>query len=324
MSTRAPMAVQVSDPTYGPQLDPREGDVTDVRVDVEPVRWEPLSPAPRDAPELVFVDGVQQVEAWLNVTPHDDPAPVFGVAFAVGAGAVVADGARARVEEIAVQRVVLTEGGRCLHLPTQGGFSWDVRAGGSGDPGSMAARVAGFRRDLEQAIAERMAARDRLVVLDGRLSFLRETKHPVIGAVKSHHAMYLQGEHAGVVTALRAGQRTPLFAIGDDRFGWYQRLPNVGDAGWAGIVRGEVSQGFGLATAQRLADLAACTLPRYAGRPHRDARAPQNMQPIMALEQRLRHRLGDRRLAFRAVRVACAAAVLDDAPSGRAPLRVVA
>ena len=318
------MAVQVSDPTYGPQLDTREGDVTDVRVDVEPVRWEPLSPAPRDAPELVFVDGVQQVEAWLNVTPHDDPAPVFGVAFAVGAGAVVADGARARVEEIAVQRVVLTEGGRCLHLPTQGGFSWDVRAGGSGDPGSMAARVAGFRRDLEQAIAERMAARDRLVVLDGRLSFLRETKHPVIGAVKSHHAMYLQGEHAGVVTALRAGQRTPLFAIGDDRFGWYQRLPNVGDAGWAGIVRGEVSQGFGLATAQRLADLAACTLPRYAGRPHRDARAPQNMQPIMALEQRLRHRLGDRRLAFRAVRVACAAAVLDDAPSGRAPLRVVA
>lgn len=228
------MAVQVSDPTYGPQLDPREGEVTDVRVDVEPVRWEPLAPSPCDVPELVFVDGVQQVEAWLNVTPQDDPAPVFGVAFAVGAGAVVADGARARVEEVAVQRVVLTEGGRCLHLPAQGGFAWDVRAGGGGDPGAMAARVAGFRRDLEQAIAERMSAGHRLVVLDGRLSFLRETRHPVIGVVKSHHAMYLQGEHAGVVTALRAGQRTPLFAIGDDRFGWYQRLPNVGDAGWAG------------------------------------------------------------------------------------------
>ncbi len=318
------MAIQVSDPTYGPMLDPREGDVATVRTDVEPVRWQPLDPGPVDVPELVFVDGVQQVEAWLNITPHDDPAPVFGVAFAVAAGAVVGGADRARVDEIRLQRVVMTEGGRCLHLPPSGGFAWDTRAGGGIDPGAMAGRVAGFRRDLEQTIAEGMAAPDRLVVLDGRLSFLRETRHPVIGAVKSHHAMYLQGEHAGVVTALRAGQRTPLFAIGDDRFGWYQRLPNVGDAGWAGVLRGEVSQGFGLAVARRLADVAAAALPRYAGRPHRDPRAPQNMQPIMALEQRLRHRLGDRRLAFRAARVACAQATLDAVPSARPDLRIAA
>lgn len=318
------MAIQVSDPTYGPMLDPREGDVATVRTDVEPVPWHPLDPGPVDVPELVFVDGVQQVEAWLNITPHDDPAPVFGVAFAVAAGAVVGGADRARIDGIRVQRVVMTEGGRCLHLPPSGGFAWDTRAGGVADPGAMAGRVAGFRRDLEQTIAESMAAPERLVVLDGRLSFLRETRHPVIGAVKSHHAMYLQGEHAGVVSALRAGQRTPLFAIGDDRFGWYQRLPNVGEAGWAGVLRGEVSQGFGLAVARRLADVAASALPRYAGRPHRDPRAPQNMQPIMALEQRLRHRLGDRRLAFRAARVACAGATLDTVPSARPDLRIAA
>lgn len=324
MTPRPPLSVQVTDPSYGPSVDPREGEVAAVCTDVEPVRWEPIDPAAQPCPTLVFVDGVQQIEAWLSVTPHDRPQPVFGAAFAIAAGAVVACGDQASIEGVRTHRVVITEGGRCLHLPPQGGFHWDSRAGGSSEPGALAMRIAQHRRDLEHTIAEAMAGPERLVVLDGRLSFLRETRYPVIGAIKSHHAMYLHGEHAAVVSALRCGQRTPLFAIGDDRLAWYQRLPNVGEAGWAGILRGEVATAFGLATARHLADLATRHLPHYAGRPHRDPRAPQNMQPIMALESRLRHRLGDRRLAFRAVRVASAHARLDDAPSSRPSLRIAA
>ena len=46
---------------------------------------------------------------------------------------------------------------------------------------------------------------------------------------------------------------------------------------------------------------------------HRDPRAPQNLQPVGALESRLRHLLGDPGLAYRAVRES----VSDLATGGR-------
>lgn len=332
MSARAPLSVQVTDPTYGPMIDPRETRAAAVRTDVEQVEWAPCTPGVPMPAALVFVDGIQQVEAWISVTPADDPHPVAGVAFAVGAGAVVCDGTRAEIRSVRIRRAVVTEGERCLHLPSVCGYAWDVRAGAGGEPRQLADRVANMRHEMERDVAERWTAPDRLVVLDGRLTHLRDAGGPVIGAVKSHHVMYLEGPEAAVVTALRVGQRTPLFAIGDDRFSWYQRLPGVGEAGWAGILRGEVSRAFGLDMARRLADHATVALPRYAGRPHRDPRAPQNMQPIAALESRLRHRLGDRRLAFRAVRQAAGRARMDgpvtrasaEASDARPSLRVVA
>ena len=48
------------------------------------------------------------------------------------------------------------------------------------------------------------------------------------------------------------------------------------------------------------------TLGRYASEPYKDPRAPQNLYPIGGLERDLRHRLGDARLVFRALRVAAA------------------
>ena len=51
------------------------------------------------------------------------------------------------------------------------------------------------------------------------------------------------------------------------------------------------------------------SVPRFAGVPHRDPRAPQNLQPIGALETHLRHLLGHPGLATRAVREAVAALV---------------
>jgi hypothetical protein len=47
-------------------------------------------------------------------------------------------------------------------------------------------------------------------------------------------------------------------------------------------------------------------LPRYAGLGHIDPRAPQNLQPVAALERHLRHGLGDIALAVRATREAVA------------------
>ena len=308
-------SILVSDASYGPGLDPAEIATAPVDTAVEGVDWRPLDPRAGEGGELVFIDGAQQVEAWLTITAGDDPEPVPGAAFAVAAGAVVAGRGRpAVVEGLRVARFVLTVGDRLVELPPTGGFAWEPRTGAAREATGIARRVGQFRQDLELALAERLAAPGRLVVLDGRLSFLRDAAGPVVGAVKSHHRMYLPPAEARAVIALGVGQRTPLFAIGEDRLSWYQRLPGVGCAGWAGILRGEGARAVGVDEARRLADRATAELPRFAGRAHRDPRAPQNLSPIAALEGHMRRRMGDRRLALRAVRRAALAARLDHAP----------
>lgn len=311
----APHSILVSDPTYGPGIHPDDADTAPVDPSVECVPWTPRAPRSAPAGELAFVDGAQQVEAWLTVSAAGAPAPLPGAAFAIAAGAVLAGpGADARIAEVVVRRAVLTVGDRRLALPPTGGFAWESRAGAAREATGLARRVGELRQELELAVAERVAAPDRLVVLDGRLSHLRDADGPVVGAIKSHHRMYLGPDEAACVAALGVGQRTPLFAIGEDRLSWYQRLPNAGEAGWAGILRGEVARAVGVAEAARLADRSAAELPRFAGRPHRDPRAPQNLAPVAALEWRLRRRMGDRRLALRAVRRAVVAARVDAAP----------
>ncbi|WP_217914109.1 hypothetical protein [Miltoncostaea marina] len=310
--------VLVADPSYGQGIDPAEAETAPVDVAVEGRPWRPVVPTPCTPGELAFIDGAQQIEAWLTVTPDGRPeAPLPAAAFAIAAGAVLAGpSGPARVAGLRSRRLVLTVGDRRLELPPGGGFAWEARCGAPGEAAGIARRVGEMRQQLELAVAEEIAAPDRLVVLDGRLSFIRDAGGPVVGAIKSHHRMYLPPEQARVVVALGVGQRTPLFAIGDDRLSWYQRLPGVGTAGWAGILRGEVARSAGVAEAVRLADRAACELPRFAGRPHRDARAPQNLSPIAALEAILRRRMGERRLALRAVRRAALRARLDDVPAG--------
>ncbi|MFN8111008.1 MAG: hypothetical protein U0Y82_14375 [Thermoleophilia bacterium] len=309
---RQRLSIHVADPGYGPGLDPAEMEKADVRTDVEPVAWQPVAPAPRPTGELVFIDGAQQVEAWLTVTDPGSPRPVAGVAFAVAAGAVRAGhGPRAEVSATLMRRAAIVEGERCLRMPSVGAFTWEARAGASGDPFALARRVGQMRAELELELAEQAQSPERLVVMDGRLSFVRDVRGPVIGAVKSHHRIYLEGAEGTIVPQLRVGQRTPLFAIGEDRYSWYQRLPGVGEGGWAGILRGEAPRALGLEMAVHLADRATAELPRYAGRPHRDPRAPQNLMPVMTLEGRLRHRMGDRRLALRAVRQAVDGAELE-------------
>lgn len=304
--------VEVRDPGYGPGLDPGDPDTAAVDIAVEGVLWAPLTPAIAAAGPLAFVDGVQRTEAWLTITTPDADGPVAGVVCAVGAGLVVAEpGRRARIAATRMRRLVIAAGDRALTLPSGGGFTWEARAGGEGDGAALAQRVGQARQGLERALVAEHADPERLLVLDGPLTYVRDIHEPMIGAVKSHQRMYLPADAAAIVPALAVGQRTPLFAIGEDRLSWYQRLPVADPRGWAGILRGEATRAGGLERAARLADRATAALPRYAGREHRDPRAPQNLQPIAGLEDRLRHLLGDRRLALRAVRRAARHAHID-------------
>ncbi|NIQ58342.1 MAG: hypothetical protein GWN85_34230, partial [Gemmatimonadetes bacterium] len=83
--------------------------------------------------------------------------------------------------------------------------------------------------------------------------------------VKTQHVHYLPPALRGVLTALRPGERTPLFLTTTSwsRFSWYLRLASA-DGPVGGIVRCEVSGDTDPSSAAEVADRVTATLPRFA------------------------------------------------------------
>ena len=256
-------AIETWAPDYGSPLDGEAlGESgAPVATDVErpAADWAPIAPTVRPTGSVLFVDGVERVDAWVWVGGDgggtDDGVAHQGVCASWGAGAV-----------------------RC----------------GAG----RAAVVA----------AEAGAAGDDLVVVDGPLGERRRVEGAV-GYVKTHRVAYLPPELQRVVGTLGAGERTPLFTVGEDRFrwSWYLRLPGPATHPWWGVVRCEAPGDLGPADAAAWADRVTVTLPRFASQPFQNPRAPQNLHPIAGLERQLKRRLGDARLLERALRQAAVA-----------------
>ena len=316
-------AVETWAPDYGTSVDGATLAESDAEVDVsvehDPERWSAIAPVAAPAGCVLFVDGVQRIDAWVWITGGDGVAHQ-GVCASWAAGVVRCD-ARARLVAAEVRRGVLCAGASVEAIATRHG---DYRPcpvpGTAGDPVSQALGRA--RGDLEGRVA--VATRSHpggsgatevdgsapgLLVVDGPLGDRRHLPGAV-GYVKSHHVAYLPAVQERVATGLRAGERTPLFAIGNRRFrySWYLRLPGAATHPWSGVVRCEASGDLSRAEAAALADRVTATLPRFASQPHNDPRAPQNLHPIAGLERELRRRLGDAALMERALRRAAAAA----------------
>jgi hypothetical protein len=254
---------------------------------------------------LVFVDGVRRMEAYL--TAERSGTAVRGVSGAHGVGAVICGRERPPVfERCASRRYLVWEGGRDVGLPPHpAGFAWEVDSIASGADTPAEARLQNLMRDAERALAEDLSGDDRLVVLDGPLNRVRTQGRRVVGYVKTHHRIPLDASGRAVAATLIAGQRTSLFLPRDDVYSAYIRLPSTRPAGvWGATIRLEIPTHVGIRAAVGLADLATALLPRYAGVAHIDPRAPQNLQPVAALERHLRHGLGDVALAVRATREA--------------------
>jgi len=125
-------------------------------------------------------------------------------------------------------------------------------------------------------------------------------------AVETWDPAYGSADQQGVLARLDPGERTPLFLLGgrQTRYSWYLRLDGARTHPLACIVRCETQAVGELVDVVARANDVTAALLRFASEPHKDARAPQNLYPIAGLENRLRHLLGDTRIAERALRAA--------------------
>jgi hypothetical protein len=291
-------------PVGGDVLGESDAEV-DVSVEAAATDWAPMSRAVTAAGCVMFVDGVQRIDARVWVE-DDDGGSRQGVCASWAAGVVRCDGV-ARIVAAEVRRGVLCPGDGVDPIATRHG---DYRAhpvpGAGGDPlGQALGRVRG---DLEGRVAVESGPDRDLLVVDGPLGDRRHIDGAV-GYVKAHHVAYLPAALQAVVGRLAPGERTPLFRIGSERFrwSWYLRLPGPATHAWWGIVRCEAAGELPLEDAVARADLVAGTLPRFASQPHNDPRAPQNLHPLAGFECELKRRLGDPLLLERALREAAAA-----------------
>jgi hypothetical protein len=305
--------VETWSPEYGAPLDldetlaPAEGAVDD---SVETSAWAPRDGTDDGVDRVAFVDGVRRVDARLTV---DDPevGPVPGICGTYAVGAVLWDRLerRSQVAHEKVERMAVLAGNRPETLPP---IPLDPPYRNSTtpslDPSGPVQVLHSAMRTAEGRLTTELPP-GHFVVADGPLNEFSAAS--AVGYVKSHRVLYLSPERNQTVAQLRCGQRTPMFTISGQtaffRYSWYVRIAEVpGGHSWTGVVRCEASGLHPVAEAALLADRTAALLPLLASEPHIDARAPQNLVPIAALERALRHRMGDARLVERALKAAAA------------------
>jgi len=308
------------DPGYGMAYSEEQDDVRlgpssaelDLDLEVPAALWRPVDPDPalRLPDTVLFLDGVRRIDArvWVH---GKAPQPGTGIAASFAAG-LVSCADTARITEVAVERGLFTADPEAADIGTRHARYPARPADGPGlDSLSVALQQHLTMAEVQLAMdyRARTPAVDDLLVVDGPLRG-RSHLHRTVGYIKTHHASYLPAEQAAVVAVLLPGQRTPAFAMGTSwqRNSWYLQLPGTPGVPWSGVVRLECSADLPPQEAIRLADLTARILPPLASTPHKDPRAPQNLVPIGGLERELRHRLGDQRLLYRALRSAAAAA----------------
>lgn len=289
---------------YGPgvtlEANPGQPAEVDLDVEVPAADWAPVAPdAPHLPDHLVFVDGVRRVDARVVVQGDTLTYGAFG---SYGVGCVHVRDGGAAFGEHRIGRVLALGNG--LH-PTPADISpalvyrpASVPGGEFDDPARYVhSEMRQAEEQLSRSIAD--AHPGALVIADGPLSFETPIKGAAVGYVKRLVELYLPQERMPLLSALPLGHRTPLFALTGtkrfDRYSWFLRLaePAPGEVDLTGVVRLECAGAVGLDEARGLADATATLLPRFVPARSRDPRSPQNLLPIGALEEQLRHLLGD-------------------------------
>lgn len=298
---------------YGAELQLDEGEDAGqddgVALDVElpPEEWRPISPKGTTAPaQLIFVDGVRRIEARLIIRRQERVCHGGFGSHAVGAVAVAARAASTAASRVG--RLLVIGSGKSIDSPitVTCGLTYLPVSTADTDPDGPLRAIQEHMRIEEERLGRELADTEgTLVVADGPLTFQEASRGAVLGYIKRIFKLYVPREHLDLLARLRAGERTPVFAIRSSRrfvrFSWFVRLamPQVGDSELAGIARLEVSETVGADVARRLANASTAILPRFVRGRWRDPRSPQNLLPIGALEASLRRHMGDGRLIRR-------------------------
>lgn len=258
---------------------------------------------------LAFIDGIRRAEAPLAQYIND--VTIAGVAGCYAVGAVlVHPGTTPVYAHEHVDRVLVWANGQTGELPEiSGGWRWRVESTSESGPAAPMRRLQELMRRAEARLADALAAEGYLVLLDGTLWFASAyDKTNIAGYVKTHHVRLLPEAEARHLPELPAGYRTTLFRTDASRYACYLRLAERAPRSppMSGIVRLEFAGSLDIDAVRTMADRFAASIPAYAGVAYIDPRAPQNLQPVGALERQLRHLCGDAGLAERAVRDAVA------------------
>jgi hypothetical protein len=296
---------------------PDEAVALDVEVALE--NWRPIRPSQAMLPaHLIFVDGVRRIEARLIVRRQERLCHGAFGSHAVGAVKVV-DSA-AVWESPRVGRIIVIGSGESVGapVPIKTDLVYQPLSTSDTHPDAPLRALQENMRREEERLGRDLAATDgALVIADGPLTFEEASRAAVLGYIKRIFRLYLPRESLDLLARLRAGERTPLFALRSSRrfvrFSWFVRLaqPELGDSELSGIARLEVSEAIGLEVAQRLANASTVILPRFVPGRWRDPRSPQNLLPIGALEAFLRRHMGDGRLIRRHIETLIATEARD-------------
>jgi hypothetical protein len=82
------------------------------------------------------------------------------------------------------------------------------------EPDAPVRAIHGQMRQAEEALARELASHeDRLVVVDGPLTFEETTRGSAVGYIKRVIKPYLAAPQLSLLPGLKPGQRTPLFAL---------------------------------------------------------------------------------------------------------------
>jgi uncharacterized protein len=280
----------------------------DHAVEFDDANWRPIQPPPELTlhQRVVFIDGVRRLEARVHARQGDQL--IYGGFGSFAVGATVLGRSTAIFESPRVFRTVVLGSGQRLPgvVRVRPNLEYSPESTPNNEVDAPLRHIQKSMRHAEATLARDSCREETLTIVDGPLSFEPERRGLALGYVKRIHELYIPSKFLLLLATLRAGNRTPLFAItsvksGFARFSWFQRLadPNPGATEMHGLVRLEVSANVGVERAVKLANAATSWLPRTAPSRGRDPRSPQNLLPIGALEQRLRIALGDARLIRR-------------------------
>jgi hypothetical protein len=293
--------------SYGTPMqinDEDESDNTDSAL-IEGEGFGFVEPQSRPLPQIAFIDGRRRQEAALSQMV--DHRLATGIAGAYAVGAVIGNTeAVPRFERASVKRVVIWPEGLSGAIPDHpAGWSWACESTPDATPAGPMKHLQELMRRAEAALANDLAQEGFFVLLDGTLTYAAAYQQSgIAGYVKTHHRRLLPEPEAAQLPGLPPGYRTTLFRVNEKRYGCYLRLAprDRWQSPMASIIRLEFAGKIPIEEVRTLADGLATLLPRHAGVAHVDPRAPQNLQPIGALESHLGHLMGDIGMAERAIR----------------------